>query len=118
VAGRVDGHPQKLRQVMLNLVRNGAEAAGVGGKVRVGIAQTSGGGAEIVVSDTGPGLPAEAAGRLFEPFFTTKPTGTGLGLAISLGIIKAHGGKLEADSPAGCGARFTIVLPASPPGKV
>jgi signal transduction histidine kinase len=71
-----------------------------------------------VVSDSGPGLPAEASHKLFEPFFTTKPTGTGLGLAVSLGIVQAHGGTLVADSPASGGARFTIRLPASPPGKV
>jgi two-component system, NtrC family, sensor kinase len=115
---RIEGHPQKLRQVMLNLIKNGAEAAGPGGKVHVGLSQASPGGAEIEVSDTGPGLPAEASHRLFEPFFTTKPAGTGLGLAVSLGIVQAHGGSLEADSPAAGGARFTIRLPASPPGKV
>jgi signal transduction histidine kinase len=117
-AARVAGHPQKLRQVMLNLIKNGAEAAGPGGEVRVGLSRPPAGGVEIVVSDTGPGLPAEASQRLFEPFFTTKPTGTGLGLAVSLGIIQAHGGSLEADSPAAGGARFTIRLPAVPPGKV
>jgi two-component system NtrC family sensor kinase len=117
-AARIDGHPQKLRQVLLNLVKNGVEAAGPGGKVLVGIVQLPTGGAELVVSDTGPGLPAEASHRLFEPFYTTKPTGTGLGLAVSLGIVQAHGGTLLADSPVGAGARFTIRLPASPPGKV
>jgi signal transduction histidine kinase len=115
---RVGGHPQKLRQVVLNLIKNGAEAAGPGGKVEVGLTQAPAGGAEMVVSDSGPGLPAEASQRLFEPFFTTKPAGTGLGLAVSLGIVQAHGGTLEADSPPGRGARFTVSLPASPPGKV
>jgi signal transduction histidine kinase len=115
---RVEGHPQKLRQVLLNLVKNGVEAAGPGGTVRVALASGAGQGAELQVSDSGPGLPPEARQRLFEPFFTTKPTGTGLGLAVSLGIIQAHGGTLEAASPAVGGARFTIRLPASPPGKV
>jgi signal transduction histidine kinase len=115
---RVEGHPQKLRQVLLNLVKNGVEAAGAGGRVRVVLSPTAGGGAEVQVTDTGPGLPAEALHRLFEPFFTTKATGTGLGLAVSLGIVQAHGGTLEAGSPAGGGARFTVHLPSSPPGKV
>jgi signal transduction histidine kinase len=114
----VEGHPQKLRQVVLNLIKNGAEAAGAGGRVVVHITRAAGGGAELVVSDSGPGLPAEASHKLFEPFFTTKPTGTGLGLAVSLGIVQAHGGTLVADTPEGGGARFTIRLPASPPGKV
>ncbi len=115
---RLQGHPKKLRQVVLNLIKNGAEAAGPGGKVDVFVSQEPTGGAEVVVSDSGPGLPAEASNKLFEPFFTTKPTGTGLGLAVSLGIVQAHGGLLTAVSPAGSGARFTIRLPASPPGKV
>jgi signal transduction histidine kinase len=117
-AAAVEGHPQKLRQVLLNLVKNGVEAAGPGGKVLVGLSAGSGGGAVIQVSDTGPGLSAEASHKLFEPFFTTKPTGTGLGLAVSLGIVHAHGGTLEAGQAPGGGARFTIHLPASPPGKV
>ncbi len=114
----VDGHPQKLRQVVLNLIKNGAEAAGADGRVEVAVSQSADGGAEVVVSDSGAGLPAEASDKLFEPFFTTKPTGTGLGLAVSLGIVQAHGGTLLADSPAGRGARFTVRLPATPPGKV
>jgi signal transduction histidine kinase len=116
--GQVEGNPQKLRQVVLNLVKNGAEAAGAGGRVSVRISPRAGGGAEVVVSDSGPGLPAEAAGKLFEPFFTTKPSGTGLGLAVSLGIVQAHGGTVEAASPPSAGAQFTVRLPASPPGRV
>ena len=117
-AATVEGHPQKLRQVVLNLVENGVEAAGHGGRVEIRIRPTSGGGAELSVSDSGPGLPIEAAGQLFEPFFTTKPSGTGLGLAVSLGIVQAHGGTLQAESPPGAGARFTVRLPATPPGRV
>jgi signal transduction histidine kinase len=117
-AARVEGHPQKLRQVLLNLVKNGVEAAGPGGTVEVGLSRAGDGAAVVQVTDSGPGLPAEAAQKLFEPFFTTKPSGTGLGLAVSLGIVQAHGGTLQADSPPGGGARFTIRLPAAPPGKV
>jgi signal transduction histidine kinase len=115
--GSVLGHPQKLRQVVLNLVKNAAEASGPGGRVDVGIAADPGGGASLTVDDTGPGLSADARARLFEPFFTTKETGTGLGLAVSQGIVQAHGGALEAGvSPAG-GARFTVRLPAAPVGR-
>ncbi len=114
----VEGHPQKLRQVVLNLVKNAAEAAGEGGRVEVRLSMPEGGGAEVTVSDSGPGLSAEARDKLFEPFYTTKPTGTGLGLAVSLGIVQAHGGSLTAESPPGEGARFVIRLPAPPPGRV
>ncbi len=113
-SGSVMGHPQKLRQVILNLVKNAAEASGPGGRVDVGVAAEPGGGARLTVDDTGPGLSPDARARLFEPFFTTKETGTGLGLAVSQGIVQAHGGELESgDSPTG-GARFTVRLPAAP----
>jgi signal transduction histidine kinase len=104
------GHAEKLRQVLVNLVRNAAEAAGSGGRVAVYVAERDGV-AEIAVEDTGPGLDASARGRLFEPFFTTKPRGTGLGLAVSRAIARAHGGELEADAVGGGGARFALRLP-------
>jgi signal transduction histidine kinase len=116
-AARVEGHERKLRQVILNLVKNAAEAAGTGGRVEVRIGETPGGGAEVAVSDTGPGLSEATRDRLFEPFFTTKPAGTGLGLAVSQGIVQAHGGTLDVESPPGRGARFTVRLPAAPGGS-
>jgi len=67
---------------------------------------------EIVVSDTGAGIPRDVAGRLFEPFFTTKPQGTGLGLSIARQITEEHGGELRwEDGPGGRGATFVIRLP-------
>ncbi len=112
----VDGHPSKLRQVLSNLIRNAAEAAGRGGAVEVSLEGGAGEGAVISVRDTGPGLDAGALSRLFEPFFTTKDRGTGLGLAISRAIARAHGGEIEAgNSPQG-GAAFTLRLPRRPEG--
>ena len=114
--GRVAGDPQMLRQVILNLVRNAAEAAGAGGRVEVAVESTAEG-VRVAVGDSGPGIDAEARARLFEPFFTTKAKGTGLGLAVSKGIAQAHGGALEAvEVPSG--ARFELRLPAVPPGRV
>ena len=111
--GHGRGQPQKLRQVVLNLVKNAAEAAGAGGPGR-GRDRQLRRRRELVVRDIGPGLSPRRSSALFEPFFTTKPTGTGLGLAVSLGIVQAHGGTIEAaNSPPG-GARFTIRLPAAP----
>jgi two-component system sensor histidine kinase HupT/HoxJ len=64
------------------------------------------------VRDTGEGIPAEYQDRIFEPFFTTKGSqGSGLGLAVSYGIIKRHGGTIEAGSAPGGGAVFTIKFP-------
>ncbi len=115
-AGRVAGQPQKLRQVVLNLVKNAVEAAGPGGRVEVVVA-ADGDGARLTVSDSGAGLTGEARERLFEPFYTTKDSGTGLGLAVSKGIVEAHGGTIQADAGPG-GARFEVRLPATPPGRI
>jgi signal transduction histidine kinase len=109
-AARAPGHPDKLRQVLVNLVRNAVEAAGAGGRVEVRVAERDGA-AEVAVADSGPGIPPERRDRLFEPFFTTKPRGTGLGLAVSRAIARAHGGDLAVDAAAEGGARFALRLP-------
>jgi len=110
--GSAAGDPVRLRQVVVNLVRNAAEAAGPGGRVAVELAE-DGGAASIAVSDDGPGLPEAVRARLFEPFFSGKEGGTGLGLAISKGIVEAHGGTIDAEGLAQGGARFTVQLPRS-----
>jgi signal transduction histidine kinase len=109
-AARVDGHPSKLRQVLANLTRNAAEAAGPGGSVEIALVE-DGASAAVSVRDDGPGLDGEALSRLFEPFFTTKEKGTGLGLAISRAIARAHGGEIEAANAAVGGALMTVRLP-------
>ncbi len=110
-AGATTGQPRELRQVVMNLVKNAAEAAGGGGSVGVTI-RLEGSGIALRVADSGPGIPAQDLTRLFEPFFTTKPRGTGLGLAVSRAIVQAHGGSLEAveGNP---GAVFILRLPAN-----
>jgi len=110
------GHPEKLRQVLVNLVRNAAEAAGAGGKVEVRLAERDET-AEVAVEDSGPGIPPDSRPRLFEPFFTTKPRGVGLGLAISRAIARAHGGELAADGAGAGGARFALRLPLRRAGR-
>jgi two-component system, NtrC family, sensor kinase len=110
--GVAHGSRAKLRQVLVNLVRNAAEAAGAAGEVDVRV-RADGGFAIVEVSDTGPGIPAEARARLFEPFFTTKPTGTGLGLAVSRAIARGHGGDLTLTDRRGGGACFTLSVPLS-----
>jgi signal transduction histidine kinase len=73
-----------------------------------------GGPIRIIISDTGSGIDPEDLKKIFNPFFTTKEVGkgTGLGLSISYGIVKDHGGQLEASSVLGEGTTFTITLPA------
>jgi signal transduction histidine kinase len=109
-AGAAEGDARKLRQVVLNLVRNGVEAAGGGGRVDVRVVER-GGSVEVEVSDTGPGVDPSVRDRLFEPFFTTKPRGTGLGLAVSRAIARSHGGEIAAGAAECGGACFTLRLP-------
>jgi PAS domain S-box-containing protein len=104
----------QIQQVLLNLVRNAAEAM-VTEKTRERRVQLSAelgaaGMIEIVVRDTGPGLSAIAAEKVFEPFYTTKAEGMGIGLALSRSIVDAHGGRLWADANAS-GAVFHLTLP-------
>ena len=85
-----------------------------GGTVRVAT-RSRDDGAEICVSDDGPGVPSAIRDRIFDPFFTTKAPGegSGLGLAITYDIIREHRGVLELHSEEGEGAEFTIRLPAT-----
>ena len=108
--GTTSGDPARLRQVALNLIKNGAEAAAPGGEVWVVIDAASDA-LRMRVADSGPGLTEEQKRRLFEPFFTTKAAGTGLGLAVSRGIAHAHGGEIEAANGSPRGAVFTLRLP-------
>jgi two-component system, LuxR family, sensor kinase FixL len=104
----------QIGQVVINLVRNAAEAM-ESSEDRELIVSThcAAGAVDIVVSDSGPGLAPEIAGRLFEPFVTSKPTGLGLGLSICRELIEAHGGQLSAAPRATGGMAFTIRLPTA-----
>jgi signal transduction histidine kinase len=99
-----------LRQSILNLVKNGLEALGRGGKLTVSTRRVDDH-VEIAIQDTGPGIASDVGKRLFEQFFTTKPQGTGLGLYISRQIIEQHGGTLRWESAPGAGTTFTATLP-------
>ena len=66
---------------------------------------------ELVIGDSGRGIPHEDLGKIFEPFFSTKRKGTGLGLAIVHQIVENHGGKIEVESREGWGTTFRIILP-------
>jgi len=81
-------------------------------RTQIGVAASGHGHIEIMVSDTGPGIPDEVRSRIFEPFVTTKSQGTGLGLAFSKRIVTAHRGTITLESYIG-GTIFHIVLPIS-----
>ena len=115
--GSVSGDEGLLRQVLLNLVRNAAQACDAveaGGSVVVKghVARWPDGGLQhISVLDNGPGVPAESLPKLFRPFYTTKAGGTGLGLAVVQKIIVQHGGQVEVHNRPEGGAAFMITLP-------
>jgi two-component system, NtrC family, sensor kinase len=99
-----------LRQAILNLVKNGLEALGRGGRITVSTRRVDDQ-VEIAIHDSGPGIPPEVGTHLFEQFFTTKPQGTGLGLYITRQIVEEHGGTLRWKSAPGAGTTFTASLP-------
>jgi PAS domain S-box-containing protein len=113
------GDQNALQQVLVNLLTNARDAiAARGGQgaidVVTEIAADPAGWVELVVADTGVGIPAEELSRLFDPFYTTKPRGTGLGLAVSYGIIRDHQGVVDVPSEPGVGTRFTVRFPPAP----
>jgi signal transduction histidine kinase len=109
--------PAQVQQVLLNLFSNAADAIrAAGGKegriaVRTRV-RTGGTEVEMIVDDTGPGIPDAAMKRLFEPSFTTKPEGHGFGLSTCYRIVRNHGGRIAAENTLKSGARFTVILPA------
>jgi len=100
----------QLRQVLINLIQNAADAMPKGGKLSIAT-QAINNHIELTVSDTGSGIPAALLPKIFDPFVTTKPDGNGLGLAVVYSIIQSHRGSIRADSQPGCGTTFTVSLP-------
>ncbi|MDK2931582.1 MAG: hypothetical protein PWR07_1713 [Bacillota bacterium] len=92
------------------VVGSGQRGANAGGAASPGPGRA----VEIVITDTGCGIPEENLGRIFDPFFTTKEVGkgTGLGLSVSFGIVEKHGGSIKVESEVGKGTTFTITLPS------
>jgi signal transduction histidine kinase len=103
---------KEIKQMLLNLARNGMEAMEEKGKLTIQTRLKEREGiVELIVQDTGVGMSQSRKERLFEPFFTTKTKGTGLGLALCLSIAERHGGKIEVESEEGKGTTFIIRFP-------
>jgi PAS domain S-box-containing protein len=111
----VRGNRARLQQVLLNLLKNAEEALSTWNGVREVLLQTliADGKALLIVSDSGPGIPADIAPRIFEPMFTTQTDNQmrGLGLAVTAAVVNEHGGSIDVVASPGDGARFVVSLP-------
>jgi signal transduction histidine kinase len=106
----VEADPRRLKEALLNLVANAIEATSPGGEVEVEV-RPAGDEAEIVIRDTGRGMPAEILRRIGTPFFTTRDDGTGLGVVLARSAVAQHGGSLRYESEPGKGTRVRVALP-------
>jgi len=115
--------PLRIRQVMLNLLLNSLDAQPEGGRIEIQVSEETAmvdgvqrPYVQVLVTDTGTGVPDDLHEEIFEPFMSTKETGTGLGLTISRRIIQHHEGRLSVTNAADGGARFVLLLPAAREG--
>ncbi|NIV32486.1 MAG: hypothetical protein GWN58_24520 [Anaerolineae bacterium] len=105
--------PDRVQQVLLNLVLNAVEAMPEGGQLQISTALTrEPDGVRVTFADTGVGIEPERLPGIFEPFHSTRAEGLGLGLYISKKIVEEHGGHIKVDSHVGEGTTFTVWLPA------
>jgi signal transduction histidine kinase len=106
----LEGDPELLKQVLLNVALNAVQATEGRGRIRVSV-RGEDGAAVIEVSDEGEGIREEDLERIFDPFFSTKVKGSGLGLAIASRIMEAHGGFIRVRSEVGRGSAFALHFP-------
>ena len=110
----VRGHYDALARALGNVLLNAVDACRAGGRITVRVARAPLGSpdaVQVVVADTGCGIPPEQVERIWEPYVTNKPGGTGLGLAIVRQTVVAHGGTVDAVSAEGRGTEIRFVLP-------
>lgn len=115
----VQADPDRLRQVLSNLIDNAIKYGRIDGEVVINARPLDARRIEVSVLDDGPGIPAEACARIFERFYrgdkarSREQGGTGLGLAIVKHVVQAHGGEVRVESAPGAGARFSFTLPTT-----
>ncbi len=111
--GALNADPDLMSQVLINLLRNAADAARAHSeqpRVRLSFRQARGGRTRIQVEDNGPGVPLSLRQDIFLPFFTTKSKGTGVGLSLARQVVLAHRGSIDIGEAEGGGASFLIVI--------
>ncbi len=120
---QVLGDRDRLKQVLLNLASNAVQYTPAGGQVTLALRRV-GSQAQLIVSDTGPGIPAEDLPHIFERFYRgeksrrrSQGSGFGLGLSIAYWIVRNHGGTIEVQSTVGSGTTFAVWLPILEPEK-
>jgi len=107
---QVSCDPEKMKQVLINLVKNAAEAMPEGGKLRL-VGRRERRWVCLDIIDSGKGIAAEDLESIFTPFFTTKKGGSGLGLSVCHKLVQDHGGRIEVRSAVGGGSTFSVLLP-------
>lgn len=116
----IRGNTNELQQILLNLIKNAVDGMSGGGLLKIETRDRGDGFVELVVEDTGTGIPRKIMPQIFDPFFTTKKEGkgTGLGLSITHGLVKSHGGAIDIESEEGVGTVVTIRFPRFTPEEV
>lgn len=104
--------PERLTQAFINIMKNGMQAMGQGGTLRIETRSLKDR-VEVIISDSGSGIPPEQMEKIFNYYYTTKEKGVGLGLPIAHRIIEAHGGQLGIESQVGSGTKVRVILPVN-----
>ena len=109
----IKGDESQLKQVIINLFTNAFDATGEDGEIEIKTLANEEGGVDLIVKDSGCGIPLGIRDKLFEPFFTTKPVGKGIGVGLSTcyTIVKNHGGEISVSSDEGKGSAFRVTIP-------
>jgi signal transduction histidine kinase len=106
----INGDPEKLHQMTLNLMLNAMQASEEGDTIRVTLTDHNAIGVQLVIADSGAGIDESDMRRIFEPFFTTRSSGAGLGLAVVKDIVDSHSGEIAIEGDVGRGTTVTITL--------
>jgi signal transduction histidine kinase len=115
----IEGDPEQIKEVLVNLIINACEAMEGGGRITIRESEAPDGQNEgavmVFVEDDGPGMSPSVKEKIFQPFYTTKEEGTGLGLSIAARIMEEHRGRLAVESVEGAGTTFLLVFPREKP---